>query len=83
MQEWKNILIRGNKEEEFARYEKSFFEKEKVVQVRLRKAVEVLKKENDTTNISDINALEKLIKDHAELGSSYRSALAGFNKTDS
>ncbi|MEI7611568.1 MAG: methyl-accepting chemotaxis protein [Betaproteobacteria bacterium] len=82
VQEWKNILIRGNKEEDFARYEKLFFEKEKVVQERLKKAVEVLKKENAPSNTNAINDLEKLIKDHAELGSSYRSALAGFNKSD-
>ena len=30
VQEWKNILIRGNKEEEFTRHEKSFFEKKKL-----------------------------------------------------
>jgi len=82
VQVWKNILIRGNKEEEFARYENSFLAKEKIVQERLKKAVEVLKKENDPTNLSTVNDLEKLIKDHAELGSSYRLALSGFNKTD-
>lgn len=82
VQEWKNILIRGNRGEEFARYEKSFFAKEAVVQERLKNAVEVIKKKNDPTNASAINDLETLIKAHAELGNAYRSALAGFDKTD-
>jgi len=82
VQEWKNILIRGNKEEEFARYEKSFLATEKAVQERLMKAVEDIKKENDPTKAGAISALEVLIKDHAELGNAYKSALAGFNRAD-
>jgi methyl-accepting chemotaxis protein len=82
VQEWKNILIRGNREDEFARYEKSFLEKEKTVRERLLKAVEDIRKENDPTKAAAIKALETLIKDHAELGSAYKAALAGFNRAD-
>lgn len=35
VQEWKNILIRGNKEDGFAKYEKAFSEKASAVQERL------------------------------------------------
>lgn len=82
VQEWKNILIRGNKEEDFARYEKSFFEKEKAVQERLAKATGILKNKNNPANAGAVNNLEKLIQDHAALGNAYRAALAGFDRAD-
>ena len=43
VQEWKNILIRGNQEQEFSRYEKAFLEREKFVQERLRTALDTLR----------------------------------------
>jgi len=82
VQEWKNILIRGNKEDDFVKYEKAFTEKEKVVEDGLRKSLESLKKENDPANAWAITDLERLIKDHAELGAAYRTALKDFDKAD-
>ncbi len=82
IQEWKNILIRGNNADDFSRYEQSFGEKEKAVQEKLRKAVDTLKKENDPANAKVVGDLETLLKDHLELGAAYRSALAGFDKAD-
>ncbi len=82
VQEWKNILIRGNNEEQFVKYEKAFHEKEQAVQAKLRKALDALRKDNDPANAGVIADLDKIVKAHAELGVAYKSALAGFNKAD-
>ena len=82
VQEWKNILIRGNNEENFQRYEKAFFEKEAVVQERFKKSLAMIQGNNDPANAETNAALESLIKDHAELGAAYKVALAGFDKAD-
>lgn len=82
VQEWKNILLRGNKEAEFAKYEKSFFEKEKAVQERLKKAMEVLKNDADPAVAGSISKLDQLIKDHADLGTAYKTALGSFDRND-
>ena len=82
VQEWKNILIRGNNEEDFKKYEKAFFDKESVVRDRLRKSLESLKKDNDPESAQVILALESLIKAHAELGTAYKGALSNFDNAD-
>ncbi|WP_301100768.1 methyl-accepting chemotaxis protein [Propionivibrio sp.] len=82
VQEWKNILIRGNNQEDFTKYENSFLASEKAVQERLGKELDILKKENDPGNDWAIADIEKLIKTHAELGTIYKAALSGFNKAD-
>ena len=80
VQEWKNILIRGNTEADFAKHEKAFAEKEKSVQERLEKVLEALKGDADATE--NASNLEQLIKDHASLGIAYRTALGNFDKND-
>jgi len=80
VQEWKNILIRGNQEQEFSRYEKAFLEKEKVVQERLKTALGTLKTHPENAGL--IADIEKLIQDHADLGSTYKTALGSFDKND-
>ena len=80
VQEWKNILIRGNTEADFAKHEKAFAEKEKSVQERLKKVLEALKGDADATE--NASNLEQLIKDHASLGIAYRTALGNFDKND-
>ncbi len=80
VQEWKNILIRGNQEQEFSRYEKAFLEKEKVVQERLKTALGTLKTHPENAGL--IADIEKLIQDHADLGSTYKTALGSFAKND-
>ena len=82
IQEWKNILIRGNKEEDFKKHEKAFLDKEAAVRDALSKVVDTLKKEEDPANADAIRGLESLIKEHADLGVAYKVALAGFDKTD-
>ncbi len=82
IQEWKNILIRGNSEEEFKRYEKAFFEKQAAVQDRLKKSLDALKQANEPENAGLVQDLGALIKNHAELGVAYKAALEGFDKAD-
>ena len=80
VQEWKNILIRGNKEADFAKHEKAFVEKEQSVQERLKNALEALKGDSKATEVA--SNLAQLIKDHANLGIAYRAALGSFDKSD-
>ena len=82
VQEWKNILIRGNNQEDFAKYAKAFSDQERAVQDGLKKTFEALKKENDPDKAWAIPKLEQLIKDHADLGAAYRAALERFDKAD-
>ncbi|HCZ13089.1 MAG TPA: hypothetical protein DHV85_00530, partial [Candidatus Accumulibacter sp.] len=80
VQEWKNILIRGNQEQEFSRYEKAFLEREKVVQERLKTTLDALK--SNPAKAGLIADLDKLIQDHATLGATYKAALGSFDKSD-
>ncbi|MFT3850395.1 MAG: methyl-accepting chemotaxis protein [Propionivibrio sp.] len=82
VQEWKNILIRGNNEEDFTKYEKAFLEKETVVQEHLKKVLDGLKTGNNPPDAQVIARLDMLVKDHAALGAAYKSALATFDKAD-
>ena len=82
VQEWKNILIRGNQQDDFEKYVKAFSNQEKTVQNNLAKTLDLLKKENDPTKAWAIPELEQLISHHAALGTAYRAALDGFAKTD-
>ncbi len=82
VQEWKNILIRGNSPEDFAKYAKAFADQEKSVQNGLKKTFEALKKENAPDKAWAIPKLEQLIKDHADLGTAYHAALESFDKAD-
>ena len=82
VQEWKNILIRGNNPEDFAKYAKAFADQEKSVQDALKKTFEALKKENDPDKAWATPKLEQLIKDHADLGAAYHAALESFDKAD-
>jgi methyl-accepting chemotaxis protein len=82
VQEWKNILIRGNQQEDFTKYSKAFFDQEKAFQDGLKKTLDVLKKENDPDKAWAIPKLELLIKDHADLGAAYHAALKSFDQAD-
>jgi methyl-accepting chemotaxis protein len=77
VQEWKNILIRGNDAEQFTQYVGRFTEAETLVQNHLATALELEKKEGMPTD-----AVVKLQKEHAELGKNYREALKSFDKND-
>lgn len=77
VQEWKNILIRGNDQAQFDKYEKSFFEREKTVQAYIAEAIKLQKEEAEPTE-----AFEVLRKEHQTLGDNYRNALKSFNVAD-
>lgn len=82
VQEWKDILLRGNKEEDFTKYQKAFSEEEKAVRDGLNKALDSLRKTNNPATSEAISGIEKLLKDHEALGTAYRTALSSFNKDD-
>jgi len=77
VQEWKNILIRGNDAPSFDTYLAKFGEEEGKVQANLKKATLVMRQEGVAT--TDV---ESLIKTHEELGTRYRDALKSFDKGD-
>ena len=79
IQEWKNILLRGNDQAEFDKYKKAFQEKEKAVQEKMKQALETLKKENHPV----VPDLEKLLETHLALGKTFMSELGSFDVADS
>ena len=82
VQEWKNILIRGNQQADFEKYAKAFSDQGQSVQDGLKKTLGALKKENDPDKAWVIPKLEQLIKNHADLGIAYRAALESFDQAD-
>jgi methyl-accepting chemotaxis protein len=77
VQEWKNILIRGNDVSQFERYKKAFEAREASVRAQLEKAVALQKDMN--LNKNEILILQKELK---ILGDNYREALSGFDSKD-
>lgn len=79
VQEWKNILIRGNDKELYEKYLKGFNEREIMVQEELKSVLAVAEK-NKLAKITP--KIENLIEEHNKLGKKYREALASFNPED-
>ncbi|MCX7175907.1 MAG: hypothetical protein NT159_18675, partial [Proteobacteria bacterium] len=77
VQEWKNILIRGNDAANFDKHNAQFTEEEKTVQNYLGSASGLMKERGIATD-----DVEKLKKTHSELGGRYREALKQFDKAD-
>lgn len=77
VQEWKNILLRGNDQEKFDKYTKGFSEEEAIVQEHLTKALALLKSAGQPTKDT-----ENFQKEHVGLGKNYREALASFKVAD-
>jgi len=77
VQEWKNILLRGNDQEKFDKYLAGFTEQESTVQEHLKKAIELQKNEGWSLSESD-----QLLQQHVTLGKNYRDALNSFNVKD-
>lgn len=75
VQEWKNILIRGNDAQQFTRYVDGFTKAEADVQKHLAAALIIQKEEGVSTD-----AVLALQKEHAVLGKNYREALANFDQ---
>lgn len=77
VQEWKNILIRGNNPDQFMRYVDGFAKSETAVQEQLGAAIELQKQEGVATSVT-----EALVLEHKQLGKNYRSALENFDQQD-
>lgn len=79
VQEWKNILIRGNDSELYEKHLKQFREKENTVNNRLNNLSKKLK---DLNHVKEANEINDLMKQHLDLGERYNTALGQYNKED-
>ncbi|HKV40926.1 MAG TPA: methyl-accepting chemotaxis protein [Blastocatellia bacterium] len=77
VQEWKDLLIRGNDPASYAKYSANFQAEEAEVQNRLKLLRESLVRQG-----MDTSAIDHLSKVHAELGAKYRDALKTYNTSD-
>ncbi len=77
VQEWKNILIRGNDPDRFTKHVDGFSLAEKTVQEHLSNAIALQKEEGVSSEIA-----EKLKAEHEKLGRNYREALKRFDQKD-
>ena len=77
VQEWKNILLRGNDEAKFDKHLKGFSMEEGEVQKHLSKAIGLQKQAGLAS--TEIEALQK---EHLGLGKNYRDALVNFKTSD-
>ncbi len=77
VQEWKNILIRGNDDEKLDKHIKGFTHEETSVQTHLIKAMALQKTMGQATK-----EIESFQKEHLGLGKNYRDALVSFKNTD-
>lgn len=77
VQEWKNILIRGNDPAQYEKYSKGFFAAEAEVDAYLKEAERLQKEEGEP-----IDTFIALQKEHRTLGENYREALKSFEQKD-
>ncbi len=77
VQEWKNILLRGNDPKAFEKYSQEFSKEHDAVQARLKELVKMMKQ----IGISSEQA-ERAIKTHDELGVKYREALKSYDSSN-
>lgn len=77
VQEWKNILLRGNDPVQFDKYRKAFEAEELNVQKALGEAGREF-----TALAIDAAPVKALLASHATLGNNYRAALEAFDKAD-
>jgi methyl-accepting chemotaxis protein len=77
VQEWKNILLRGNDAESFEKYLSSFNKEEQQVQTLLGQARTLM----DELHV-DSASVDELIKSHTALGQHYREALQSYDRND-
>ncbi len=78
VQEWKNILIRGNDTDSFNKYLKGFDEAENTVKQTLSTIVAEMTQDNSAL----ASEFTLLLNKHSEMGQKYRTALNQFDKED-
>lgn len=69
VQEWKNVLLRGNKPENLDKYWKKFESQESKVNAQLTALQTLATNQNDPTLVSQI---KELLDEHTQLGVAYR-----------
>jgi methyl-accepting chemotaxis protein len=79
VQEWKNILIRGNRQEDFDKYSKQFDDEGAKVQALLKGVADDFRADGEAERAAETEAL---MKAHKELGQNYRAALKQFEVAD-
>lgn len=77
MQEWKNILIRGNDPQRYDQHLKDFGAREESVQANLKELKGLINEVG-----MDGTKIDSLIQAHLELGKKYREALGSYDKTN-
>jgi methyl-accepting chemotaxis protein len=75
IQEWKNILLRGTDAAMYDKYFAAFEKREKEVQSALSRCKDLIQQMG-----FDVSHVERLLREHAELGVRYRDALKNFDK---
>ncbi|MEN3950056.1 hypothetical protein [Iodidimonas sp. SYSU 1G8] len=79
VQEWKNLLLRGSDRTDYARYHAAFEAEE----TRVRERLASLGERAGTLNMTSIrDAATQALDAHADLGRSYRAALAAAREED-
>lgn len=74
VQEWKNLLIRGNTTDNYQKYLSQFEEEEKATQSNLVALKDLMKQQG-----LDVSKVEDAIKTHEELGVKYKEALKSYD----
>ena len=77
VQEWKDILLRGNSPADFAKYKDNFLKEESEVQ-RVGKGL----KDSMVKLGLDTSKLDEFLKKHSELGAKYREALKHYSSAN-
>jgi methyl-accepting chemotaxis protein len=76
VQEWKNLLLRGYKYEDFQKYEKAFKEEEAATRTLADELLTDVKDEKARTQ------LKAFIESHVAMGQSYDAAIVAFGKSN-
>lgn len=75
VQEWQNILMRGDDEEDFKKYVELFEKQEIEVQGNLMDLREILYKDDQST----LDLLDAVLRKHADQGAKYRESLESYD----
>lgn len=74
VQEWKDLLLRGNDPADYAKYDSNFMKEESEVKARLEELKTTMKQLN-----VDTSKVDEFVKTHAELGQRYHEALKSYD----